>query len=419
LREAAGMESSGRKERRFGVETDAPTQFRKCTFATAVIAMKILYDHQIFSFQRFGGISRYHVELMKHIGLAGSAEFEFATRYSDNAYIGEIPGIQPNRLPWIGWMGAKSKFLLTFCVNERFSASRVRSGDFDVFHPTYYDPGFLARLGPKPFVLTLHDMIPELYPELFPLDTLYGRFVKSRWITGKKELARRASRILAVSESTRRDAIRLYGIEPRRIEVVHHGATVPASRPVGDRESTSGPPYILFVGGRFGYKNFNRFAKAMRILFDRYHDLQVVCAGGGAFSETETGMLVDLGCADRFVQTDPSDRMLIQIYRNARAFVFPSLYEGFGLPILEAFGNGCPCVISDASSFPEVAATAAVYFNPESVDEMVDSVGRVLGSESLRNSLIQLGFARAGEFSWADAAKRTVQVYREASKASN
>jgi len=376
--------------------------------------MRVLFDHQIFSYQTFGGISRYFFELMNQFVDFGDAECELAVRYSDNAYIKSLRGAR--RYESLGTFkpGSRSRFFATYFLNRRLSARSLEKGDFDVLHPTFYDDYFLQRLRGKPFVLTLMDMTPELFPELFPTNSLYGRLVTARWINAKRELARRASGIIAISENTKQDAIRCYGIDASRIEVIHLASSLVPSAGAFRESPAAGRPFVLFVGGRAGYKNFAAFADAMRPVLLRDGELRVICAGGGRFSESERHMLGRLGLAGRFEQTDVTDGQLAGLYVAARAFVFPSRHEGFGIPIVEAFNCGCPCVLSDASCFPEIAGEAAAYFDPGQVPALTAAVERVLFDDAYRMGLVERGRERARLFSWRNTALRTLAAYERA-----
>ena len=171
---------------------------------------------------------------------------------------------------------------------------------------------------------------------------------------------------------------------------------------------------LLFVGSRFGYKNFDGFANAVVPLLNQDKDLHVHCAGGGRFAYEEHRFLQRLGVRSRFTQSDPTDEQLITLYKTARAFVAPSRYEGFGIPIIEAFSCGCPCATSDSSCFPEIAGEAAVYFDPDSPESMAEALRKILYDDIFRGSLIARGFERAKAFSWEKTAMQTVAVYAKA-----
>lgn len=376
--------------------------------------MRVLFDHQIYSYQTFGGVSRYFFELMNQFQTFGDAEFELALRYSDNVYLENLAGMQPQHMPVALKHGSKSRFLATYLLNRRLAVRSLKAGEFDVFHPTFFDSYFLSRLGAKPFVLTLMDMTPELFPELFQRNSIYDRVVTSRWIAAKRVLAWRASRIIAISHNTKQDAVRLYGIDPNRIEVIYLASSMlpPSARTT--RSLTPERPYVLFVGSRFGYKNFDFFARAMRPLLARNGELRVICAGGAKFTDKESRTLGTIGQLDRFTQIDVDDERLASLYAGARAFVFPSRYEGFGIPIMEAFACGCPCVLSNASCFPEIAGDGAALFDLDDEPSLTAAIERVLNDDAYRSELVARGRERAGFFTWRKTALQTLAAYRSA-----
>lgn len=376
--------------------------------------MRVLFDHQIFSYQSHGGISRYFAELLRWLPMQRGVEVELALRHTANEHLAGMPG-RPSRdvLPFLDG-ASRLRLLARYVPNRRFSNARIRRGAYDVFHPTFFDPAFLRPLDGRPFVLTLHDLTPVVFPELFPRRGLYGRLVTGRWIESMGVLAAKAARIIAISASTKADAVRHFGLDAAKITVIHLGISLNPDLSADLPGVDLSRPYLLFVGGRSGYKNFAAFTRAVAPLLQSHRELGVVCVGGGPFCADERSLLLQTGCGDRFAQVGATDAQLATLYRHARALVFPSRYEGFGLPIVEAFSCGCPCVVSAASSFPEIAGDAAVYFDPDDVGSMGGAIATVLGDPSLRESLIARGAVRANLFSWEETARRTLAVYREA-----
>jgi glycosyltransferase involved in cell wall biosynthesis len=362
--------------------------------------MKILYDHQIFSSQAFGGISRYFYELLSRFSADAEIEFELALRYSRNSYLAGADFVAVSS--FFGDRRFFGKTTLLNLINGLYSKRGVRRGDFDVFHPTYYNPYFLPHLRRKPFVVTVYDMVHELYPEMFAADD-----PTREW---KREVLRNASRVIAISESTKSDLLRFYGVDEAVVKVVHLAGSLgvtTAARPVAGLPDR----YLLFVGQRRGYKNFAPFARAVTPLLKGDSGLTVVCAGGGGFSPDERALFDGLGIAGRICQVSVDDDHLVALYRNARAFVYPSLYEGFGIPVLEALACGCPTVVSDSSSLPEVGGDAALYFDPHDELSMRDAISRAISDASLRGEFRERGFARARQFSWDKTARETKAVY--------
>jgi glycosyltransferase involved in cell wall biosynthesis len=368
--------------------------------------MKILYDHQVFEGQNFGGISRYFAELIKHNPTA-----ELSLKYSDNIYVREQYfdkfGIFPQHyeydkfLPRLHFKGKGTLCRYYNKVigrnNHAITVKYLKESQFDLIHPTYYDPYFLNYLRGKQFVLTVHDMIHEL---LFPKDFPDYRTM----VSNKKRLILQAHSIIAVSENTKKDIVRLFPDLAGKINVVYHGFSFP------QLDNNEKENYILYTGTRYFYKNFNNFLQAVAPLLIKYN-LRLFCAGS-PFDNYEKNLLDSLNISDRTtICKCISDAELSELYSKALAFVFPSLYEGFGIPVLEAFASQCPAVLSNTSSLPEIGGDAAVYFDPYSIDDMRIQIERIICSTALQKELVNKGKERLKLFSWAQCAQETMEVY--------
>jgi len=364
--------------------------------------LRVLYDHQIFDSQLQGGISRYFCELLTRLHGRQGVQVTLGALLSNNVYLREARYKAPR--PFFPGVRALRKGGHLTAVNRWHTRRLLRRGDLDLFHPTYYDPAFLEDLGDRPFVLTVHDMVHELFPGLFADDD-----PTRAW---KATLVARAAGVIAISESTRRDLVRLLGVPPERVRVIHHAApALPAPAPA----RLAGLParYLLFVGQRAGYKNFLPFLGAVAPLLHEEPGLAIACAGWKPFSPAELAAIEGARLTGRVIHLpSPDDAALATLYRHAVAFVYPSRYEGFGLPVVEAFACGCPVVVSATSSLPEVGAEAAAYFDPGDPDSMRATVARVLGDEGLRQDLVERGARRARDFSWDRTAEETLACYR-------
>jgi glycosyltransferase involved in cell wall biosynthesis len=285
--------------------------------------------------------------------------------------------------------------------NREYSIELLKKQEFDIFHPTYYDDYFLNYLGNKPFVLTIHDMILEKLPEFFPI-------VYETMIT-KKKLAHKANHIIAVSQNTKKDIVEIWDIDPKKISVIYHGANLL------DNENCKylniPDPFLLFVGTRNYYKNFLFFIHSISdVLIEK--NLNLVCTGN-YFNEEEIRLFEYLKIKERVHHYYANDMELSYLYKNAIALVFPSLYEGFGIPILEAFVNKCPVLLSNASCFPEIAGNAALYFDPKSTIEIQNQINNIIDNPSLREELILNGNIQLNSFSWEKASNETIKVYTD------
>ncbi len=356
--------------------------------------MKVLFDYQIFSMQKYGGISRYYVELMKEYKSLG-VDFNLSSFFSNNEYIDEVQ-------PLYKYFDHKVFNKISSIINLKISKNSIVEAEFDIFHPTYYNPYFLKDIN-KPYVLTIYDFIHEKFAELYPSN--------DKTILWKKESALNASRIIAISENTKKDIIKYYGIDSDKIDVVYLSSSLKKTTKKLDIKVPK--EYILFVGNRGLYKNFKLFIESINSILKENKDLYVVCAGGGEFNYEELKMFNNYDMRGKVLFFNINNEILSYLYQNARMFVFPSIYEGFGIPVVEAFNCDCPVVLSNTSSLPEVGGDAAEYFDPYSKDSIYEVVNNLLNDNNRRSELISLGREQREKFSWETTARKTLDVYKK------
>lgn len=372
--------------------------------------MKVLFDTQIFDWQINGGISRYFIEVLNRLRQGREVEILFKCNHSYNTYIQDTPWLSHKpvlkNLKFKGKLGALK--IINQQINRPWTNRRLRKGKADIFHPTYYDPYFLQMLGEQKMVLTVYDLTNEKFNDHTALT--------EKVLGWKKQLISRADHIIAISENTRKDVIDYYQADPAKVTTVYLSggfdqAVLDAPRdPEMDQLKA---PYILFVGSRGTYKNFNAFAKEAAPLLIR-DNLRLVLAGGGPMSAAEQTGLQELGIADRVkAYAHVSDKLLAQLYKAALLFVFPSLYEGFGLPVLEAMQCGCPALLSDNSSLPEVGGNAGAYFDPLTPGALMQALNTLLKDEIKRQQMIQEGYQQATRFNWERTAAGHRDVYKK------
>jgi glycosyltransferase involved in cell wall biosynthesis len=372
--------------------------------------IRIIIDPQIFITQNFGGISRYYTELCIAFEKNKDVEILLPILYSDNIHFKASPLFTKS-------YQNRNKILITFSELFRaylprrlkkrsllYTLDQLEKKSFELFIPSYYDPYFLSKLNEKPFVLTVHDMIHELYPEHFRED--------KETALNKRILLYKATKIIAVSENTRKDILTIYPqILPDKIEVVYlaHQFSEQSSGALSLPEH-----YILFVGNRKLYKNFLLFIHALAPLFKEYGELNVVCAGGNSFDETELELLQSLDISSRVYQRNFKDAELKSYYERAKCFVFPSAYEGFGIPILESMSAGCPIILTNNSSFPEIAGDAGIYFKLNDKVDLRNKLKQVWNNPEIRLKHKQKGIEQALKFNWEKTARETLNVYQKA-----
>lgn len=363
--------------------------------------MRILYDHQIFSTQKYGGVSKYFCEVMKNI--VPEHEFDLSLILSDNQYLKEDHRFFKKKIIPFPEKQFKGRTFLRkkiYFLNKECSKRAILSNRYDLFHPTFFDDYFLDTLK-KPYVITVHDLTQFKFKDIF--------YWKGANLPLMEKVIKNADRIISISQNTKKDLIEMLNINPGKIDVVHHGYNKPSGTHVTNRFGK----YILFVGSRERYKNFITFARAISSLLNKESDLKLVCVGP-PFNKEELEELKKLNILESTTILTVDENTLNNLYSNALVFAYPSLYEGFGMPILEAFANNCPVCLSDASCFPEIARDAGAYFDPSDSESILEAVTRVLYDNSLKTRMIRAGNERLAQFSWKKTALETADSYKKA-----
>ena len=260
---------------------------------------------------------------------------------------------------------------------------------------------------------TLHDLIFRFYPQTHkPLNRWFLTLMMPRFL-------RAVDAVIAVSDCTKRDAVRLYGLDEAKIKVIHEGVnprfcTAPPEAISVVRQKYGLPKdFILSVGTIEPRKNLTSLLEAYRVLRDRRGECKLVIVGQkGWLYEGFFRRLRELGLKDEVIFPGfVPDEDLPALYSAADLFVFPSLYEGFGLPVLEAMACGAPVITSNTSSLPEVAGDAALLVDPTSIEALTHAMRNVLESKQLRDELSAKGYEQAAKFNWESAARETLAVY--------
>jgi glycosyltransferase involved in cell wall biosynthesis len=361
--------------------------------------MKITFDHQIFALQARGGISRYFVRLAQALN-AQNAEARIIAPMHQNLHLAEARPVIHRGLKVPSALGKVLPFADR--ANGLLSEHWLRQAPPDLIHHTYY-PTQPAGHGGIPRVVTVHDMIPEKFPHM--------TMKENPAVALKKHAVMLADHVICVSEHTKQDLCELYELPPNKVSVVHHGQEVysVAEEPIS---RATGKSYLLYVGQRGGYKNFACLLKAVAANPRLRADMDIVAFGGGQLTRAELNLVQTLGLSASTVrQVDGSDDLLCWHYRQAAALVYPSFYEGFGMPPLEAMSQGCPVVSSSASAMPEIIGNAGTYFDPNSPEDLSRAIETVLSDDRLRADLTLRGRERVAMFTWEQCAKRTLAVY--------
>lgn len=368
--------------------------------------MRILFDDEIFFRQRFGGVSRIFATLLASISKNSAHQVTFRCGYSENEYLLQL---YPNTPSFFRNLHFPFKGKLIRNIYGRFShvitTRQLMSGKVDVFHPTFYADYYLPVLQKSkvPLVFTVHDLIHEQTHNNSHYQQMAN--IKARNI-------KLADQIIVVSEHTKKDLLRIYPeVQAEKVHVVPLAQSLPEHEV---RPATIPEHYILFTGERGGYKNFSNLLKAFALIRPDYPQLHLFCAGGQPLNNTEIQLANELGVKPLLTQARLTDEELRYAYRHAAVFVFPSTYEGFGIPMLEAFNSKVPVVANNATSLPEVGGDAAFYADATKPQALADGIQKVLSDAQLRAELIHKGYLRSLKFSWENHVQQTISVYNKA-----
>lgn len=372
----------------------------------------IYFDGVLYSWGRTGGVLRYFGELIKYLSKKNNVtvvmrEPNYGLDLPSNV---NVVNVKLFGIKWPDFLVGYVRKIFTpfnnYKVNKYFS--RISDG---VFHSTYFTTYKSLKI---PQVLTVHDMIYEKFPEFFS-GASHKRFIRN-----KKLCIDRADAIICVSEATKHSIKELYQVSDDKLHVIYHGVSeafnLDRDQKVFDdivNKLSIKNPFFLFVGVRGAYKNFSFFIKSFS-KWSNNKKYDIVVVGGGPMTDDEKDLIESLGLSDQ-VKHHPfvSEIQLKNLYCYCQAFVFPSLDEGFGLPLLEAVSCGAIVLASDIEVFREVIDDIPIYFDPTSEDSLVkaleESSGRVKDHVMAEKKSTEIH----DKFSWSVCAKRTEDLYHK------
>ncbi|MFC7431103.1 MULTISPECIES: glycosyltransferase family 4 protein [unclassified Agrococcus] len=359
--------------------------------------IRVAFDDQAFVAQQRGGVSKMFVETALRLPEHG-VEPVLLSRTTRNEHLAASglvprradPGALRARAEWFGWR-----------VLGRPREQGRALPPVDLVHHTFTHPSYLRPL-PVPRVMSVYDFMPERFPKEFPLGNPH--FAKRRFVEA-------ADLVLSISEATLADLRRFYGDAAAEHAVVVPLGVADAFLDAPRVEIDLPERYLLFVGVRRGYKDFDVFVEAATPLLAEEPALHVVLVGGGPLSDDEQRMLAAAGIADRVARIAPSDAEMPTVYARADALAFPSRYEGFGLPTLEALATGTPVVVVDAGVGREVGGDVALYFPAGDAVAMRERL-REARTERVAAHAREAGPRWARAFTWDATARRTADAYR-------
>ena len=361
--------------------------------------MKIRFDYRIFISQQFGGISRLFVVLFSYLKVNTELDIKFLVLVHFNNYLKKI---NVENLIFLTKIN-KVYYHLAKLLNKFYEQISLILFPPDIFHMTYYGK-IPFHLKKTKVVITVYDMIHELYPNQFS--------EKSRLI--KKKCINEADLIFAISENTKNDLIKIYDINPSKIKVVYLGfkSFPKLSSSFEMNSKILQTPFILFVGQRSGYKNFDGFIEAYNSSIFLKNNYNIISFGGGVFSDEELNIFDKYNINEKIFHLKGGDDVLKSCYENASVFIYPSKYEGFGIPPLEAMSCGTPVCCSNVSSIPEIVKNAAVFFDPTKEKEIANALKSVLKSEITKKDLILKGKKRLNFFTWEKSCDDSLTAYK-------
>lgn len=358
--------------------------------------MKILFDGHIYNSQKAGGIGRYFNSIIRR--LPGHFVPILTTLDSKSTF--DLPAHQ--NLDKINFNSFKPYRVFSFSKKKYFSyINRIKK--YELVHPTYYTLLSEEKFSSlkKPVVSTIHDMIFELFEDQLKNAKIHMAY--------KRDAIESSEILICVSNNTKKDLLRFYPHVEDKIRVIYEGTEIKFADSFGDEKTPVGP-YFLCVGGRHAYKNFTLILDSFPKVLE--HGEVKLCIVGPPLTEEENKAIASSGLRDHiefygFV----TNSHLAKLYRLSLALVYPSLYEGFGLPPLEAMSCGTPVIASNLSSIPEVVGDAGILINPDHKDELPEAMISFLKDNSLRELYIEKGFRQAKLFDWDKNIIPIIDIY--------
>lgn len=366
--------------------------------------MRVFFDHQAFSLQSHGGITTVFSELFRHLASEADISVDLFLGRSATHFPFSAICTEKDRVIEVGrrWAtpGARS-----YIINEALTiALAPMYGKYDIYHSTLYR--FIPAIRARYKIATHHDCVQEVFPELFPDAQRNFRF--------RSRMYRLADVIICVSEASRQDLLKFYDVDPSATVVVHNGILPMKIEAEGQEalELTASGTYVLYVGARHSYKNFPAFLRACAESGITC-DYSILVVGGGEAKPSESELVAKLGLSRRLRFVPYASRSLLAaVYANASLLVYPSLYEGFGMPPLEAASVGCVSLVAKNPASLEVCQDGVFYFDPYVAGDfermlqasLTDTLGRSARIEKARN-LVQ-------QYTWERCCRQIVAVYR-------
>lgn len=358
--------------------------------------MKIIFNNTIFFNQKFGGISRYITCLAENL-VKKKVDVKIVAPIYKNLYLKEISkeivsGFFIKRFPNLKILQKLNNFL--FRKNFFFKNAKI-------IHDTYYSE-FLIDIKNKKKILTIYDMIHEKFPNLYKKDL----------ISHRKKIIFQSDFFICISKQTQEDFLNFYNVSKERTKVIYLGAEhIIKENNILNFSVGFKKPFILYVGSREKYKNFITLFNAYCHSNKLKNDFNIVCFGGKFFSKDELINFEKNNLSSNLFHMTGGDDILKQLYIKASALVFPSIYEGFGLPLVESMKIGCPVIASNAEVIKEICGQGVQYFDYNSFEELRIVLEDTLYSQNKLEILKKKGHEIVENFKWSECADKTLKVY--------
>lgn len=362
--------------------------------------MKLLYDYAIFSMQRMGGVSRVMSEVISRALAAEDLDAHVWGGLHAHAGLQRIKRSFPERVHAWSVPQQLARYRLLAPLNRRFFPSAARRGRPALCHYTFFETSTLPKETKK--IFTVHDLIHERYGEHYPAN--------DRQRSLRQKALAEADAIICVSDNTRRDLEEFYAVGDIPVIVAYNGNSLAGVTPQPIHRDR---PFWLCVGTRGAWhKNVDVLWQALAQA-SAIEDHELVHFGGGPLTSSELRRIHELGLTNRVHQIEGSDTLLAGHYAAAQGLIFPSRYEGFGMPLVEAMSQGCPVIASSALPMPEIVADAGLFFDPDSPEALCKIMVQLHSDNTLCRSLVERGYKRAQHFSWDKSCAQVLNLYRQ------
>ena len=358
--------------------------------------MKIIFNGTIFYKQKYGGISRYFYNLTKEL-IKKKTDFKIVTPFYKNLYLKDLnknykTGIYISRFPDLKIIDELQNKFNNYCI----SGFKPK-----IIHETYYSNKIEEKNSIK--ILTVYDLIHEKFPDYYSNNN-------------KKLFLNSFDYFICISETTKRDLMDIYDIPDEKIKVIYLGGDHILFNQNEIDIHTTNSPYILYVGSRDKYKSFETLIEAYSNSNILQKDFKIICFGGGSFSKKEKDLFKKYKISKNIISIQGDDNILFNLYKKSKCLVSTSLYEGFGLPIVEAMYSKCPVVLSDCNTHKEIAKENVIYFKKQNSESLRDVLEKDLYNDEKLEKLKEIAHLYVKFFNWENCAEETLNVYKSLSK---